>query len=112
MKAFILVPQILLRLFLDVIISGARVSWFILHRAPGDAGGFVRHRYAPMPPRAAHALVALVSITPGTTIVSLDVERREVVMHLLDPANADTILSEIRRDYERPLAALFGSASA
>ncbi len=111
MRAIILVPRLLFRLLMDVVMSGVRVSRFILRGVTGTAGGFVRYHYAPMPPGAARALVSLVAITPGATVVALDVERREVVLHLLDPVMADTILSEIRRDYEAPLAALFGSGS-
>lgn len=107
MKSLLLVPVLLVRLILDLMLSGLRVMRVILGGSRGK-GGYVRLRFAPMPPHAASTLAALVSVTPGSSVVDLDVERHEMLLHLLDPGNADTIVREIRRDYEAPLAALFG----
>jgi multisubunit Na+/H+ antiporter MnhE subunit len=106
MRALWLVPVLLFRLFLDLFLSGARVVRVILGGTRGP-GGYVRLRFAPMPPLAASILAALVSVTPGSSVVDLDVEHHEMLLHLLEPASAERIVREIRRDYEVPLAALF-----
>lgn len=70
--------------------------------------GFVRLRYGALPDTAANFLGALVTLTPGTTTVDIDLERGELLLHLLDLEQAEATLASIRRDFLGPLRILSG----
>ncbi len=53
---------------------------------------------------------ALVTLTPGTTAVAIDTQRRELLLHLLDLDQAEATIDEIRRDLAAPIARLTGAA--
>lgn len=71
---------------------------------PGD----VRLTYGELPDGAVGLLAALVTLTPGTTVLEIDRERQALVVHLLDLNQADMVLAGIRRDFLQPLRALLG----
>lgn len=61
-------------------------------------------------PRAATALMGIVTLTPGTLSADLADDGRHVLIHALhldDDAAADALVAEIRARYEAPLALLF-----
>jgi multicomponent K+:H+ antiporter subunit E len=104
----IAVPVLLYRLLADLVLSGLRVARLIVLREQ-PASGYVRMRYAPMSDRGATILASLVAIAPGSTVIHLDLEQRELILHLLDLSSASTLVAEIRRDFETPLVSLFGT---
>lgn len=72
---------------------------------------FVRISFAPMSAQGAAMLGSLISLTPGTTVVDIDLPRRQMVLHMLDSSQAATAVKAIRRKFEPPLQAWFGEAS-
>jgi multicomponent K+:H+ antiporter subunit E/multicomponent Na+:H+ antiporter subunit E len=50
----------------------------------------------------------MITLTPGTTTIDIDLERREMLLHVLDASDLDGMLAAIRRDFERYLVVLFG----
>ena len=56
-------------------------------------------------------LVCMISLTPGTTVIDIDLVRREMVLHMLDANNAAAEVDAIRRDFEPPLLAWFGESA-
>jgi multicomponent K+:H+ antiporter subunit E/multicomponent Na+:H+ antiporter subunit E len=92
----------------DVIASGWTTAGIILGGGRQLRPGFVRMPYGDLPDTAANFLGALVTLTPGTTTVDIDLERREYVLHLLDMERAETTLRSIRRDFVTPVRILFG----
>ena len=92
----------------DLFVSGWVTARIILRRGPLPQPGFVRLTYGELPAGAASFLGALVSLTPGTTTVDIDLERGELLLHLLDAEQADTTLAAIRSDFLHPIRTLFG----
>ena len=92
----------------EVVVSGGITAMIILRGGKSLQPGFVRMPYGDLGETAADFLGALVSLTPGTTTVDIDPERRELLLHLLDVTRAEETLASIRRDFLLPVRALFG----
>ena len=103
---------LLLRFVRAVFVSGLQTVAVILKT--GRPGGkpppvaLVRVRFAPMSERGAALLASMVSLTPGTTTTDIDLERRELVLHVLDASAVDALVAGIRRDFEPGILTLFG----
>lgn len=106
----ILRPLILIRLLLRFVVhsflSGFSTARIILLRTPPTAG-FVRMHYAPMSSHGAALLGALVTLTPGSSTVDIDLQRREILLHLLDIQQSESNIKAIRRDFEEDIRVLF-----
>lgn len=72
---------------------------------------FVRIGFAPMSARGAALLGCMISLTPGTTVIDVDMPRRQMVLHMLDPSQAAAAVAAIRQQFEPPLLAWFGEAA-
>jgi multisubunit Na+/H+ antiporter MnhE subunit len=92
----------------EAIVSGAVTALIIVRGGKALQPGFVRMSYGDLGETAAGFLGALVSLTPGTTTVDIDPDRRELLLHLLDVARAEQTLASIRRDFVEPVRTLFG----
>jgi len=92
----------------EAFVSGAITALIILRGGKVPQPGFVRMPYGDLGETAADFLAALVSLTPGTTTVDIDPERRELLLHLLDVTRAEQTLASIRRDFLLPICTLFG----
>jgi multisubunit Na+/H+ antiporter MnhE subunit len=93
----------------EAVISGWTTARLILRRPADLHPGFVRLPYEDLPDGAASLLGALITLTPGTTMVDIDPERREFLLHLLDTERTAATLAAIRRDFMQPLRVLCGS---
>ncbi|MCM8611608.1 Na+/H+ antiporter subunit E [Accumulibacter sp.] len=98
--------RLLLRFMLHCIVSGIATARIILRRRPARSG-LVRLRTAPMSEAGAAVLAALVTLTPGSSVIDIDPERREMLLHLLDLDGADGTVAGIRRDFEPDVVLLF-----
>lgn len=92
----------------EIVVSGAITALIILRGGKGLQPGLVRLSYGDLGETAADFLGALVSLTPGTTTVDIDPDRRELLLHLLDVTRAEQTLASIRRDFVQPVRTLFG----
>ncbi len=92
----------------EVVVSGWFTARIILAGPRRLQPGFVRFAYGDLPEGAASLLAALVTLTPGTTAVGIDPERREFQLHCLDLDRAEATLAGIRRDFLDPIRTLFG----
>lgn len=105
-----------LRFLMAVVVSGWQTVQVIL-RASGPAAeppavGFIRMRFAPMSEQGAALLGCMISLTPGTTTIDIDMERHEMLLHMLDTSDTAGAVAGIRRDFERYLVVLFGRGAA
>ncbi len=98
--------RLLLRFFGHCILSGVSTAGIILKRTAPPAG-FVRFHFAPMSPTGAAVLGALVTLTPGSSAVDIDMERREILLHLLDTRLTKASVEAIKRDFEHDISLLF-----
>lgn len=104
--------MLLARFLRAVLVSGLQTVAVILRA--GKPGGqpppvaLLRVRFAPMSEQGAALLGCMVSLTPGTTTLDIDMERRELLLHVLDASDTGALVAGIRQDFEPGLVALFG----
>jgi multisubunit Na+/H+ antiporter MnhE subunit len=96
------------RFFAAVVRSGMQTTRMILRPDPAMRPGFIEYAFAPMSEAGATLLGSLITLTPGTTTVDIDMASRRMWIHLLDTRGADRTREEIRAEFEEPIRALFG----
>jgi multicomponent K+:H+ antiporter subunit E/multicomponent Na+:H+ antiporter subunit E len=102
----IILARLLLRFASHSVLSGIATARVIQRRRPPLAG-LVRMRFAPMSETGAAVLGAMVTLTPGSSVIDIDPARREMLLHLLDRSAADATVASIRRDFEGDVCTLF-----
>jgi multisubunit Na+/H+ antiporter MnhE subunit len=90
----------------QVVNSGATTAWLILRPGQRPQPALVRMRFAGLSETGAALLGCMITLTPGTTAIDIDLERGEMLVHLLDGSDPDAALASVHADYERPLRAL------
>ncbi len=98
--------RLLWRFVLQCIVSGIATARIVLSRVPPTAG-VARMTFGPMSDAGAAVLGAMVTLTPGSTVIDIDPRRREMLLHLLDITTAEVAIAAIRRDFEADIARLF-----
>ena len=98
-----------LRFFVAVVRSGVQTTRTILRPDPAMRPGFIDYRFAPMSEAGATLLGSLITLTPGTTTVDIDMASRRMWIHLLDARGAEATRDEIRAEFEAPIRILFGT---
>lgn len=102
----VVIARLLLRFVSHCLLSGiVTARTILLHGQP--PAGVVRLHFAPMSGTGAAVLGAMVTLTPGNTCIDIDLQRREMLLHLLDTREVETIFASIRRDFEHDLCLLF-----
>jgi multisubunit Na+/H+ antiporter MnhE subunit len=101
-----------LRFVVAVVVAGfATIGVILKSGVPGRAPppvALLRVGFAPMDERGAAILGCLVSLTPGTTTLDIDMDRHELLLHVLDASDPEAVVASIRRDFEPGLVTLFG----
>jgi multisubunit Na+/H+ antiporter MnhE subunit len=91
--------------------SGIQTTKIILVPDPELTPGFIEYFFEPMTEVGATLLGSLITLTPGTTTVDIDMQRGRLWVHLLDVRGARGAKEEIRRDFEEPILVLFGTGA-
>lgn len=91
----------------QVIVSGLTTTWLIVKPGRRPTPGLMRIPYAGIDPTGAALLGGLITLTPGTTTLDIDLERRELLVHLLDASNPELAAREIHLRFERPMRRIF-----
>ena len=111
-RRLLAVLQLLLRFGKAMVASGVQTLRIIvlhgLRLRPLPPSGLRSVTFAPMQPRGVALLAAMVSLTPGTTVIEIDMERHEMLIHMLDTREAEVAAADIRATFETPLLVLFG----
>lgn len=107
MTRLLVAVGLLLRFIGQVLVSGFDTAWQILRPDQRPVPGYIRMGYGPMTPRGAAVLGSLITLTPGTTTLDIDPERRELLLHMLDSSDPQGAVEGIRRHFEAPLLRLF-----
>ena len=108
MRRFLSLFLLALNFVREVVVSGWVTARLILVSPACLRSGYIRFHYGDLPDEAASLLAALVTLTPGTTVVEIDLQRREYHMHLLDLDQAEAAESGIRRRFLVHVRALWG----
>lgn len=101
---------LLASLLKELVLSGWSTARMILGPRGQMQPGFARVAFGDLGPGAASLLGVLITLTPGTTSLDIDLERHEILLHLLDASQAGATVAAIERNFVRPLHALFGAA--
>lgn len=109
LRKILLALLLLLRFLRAVVVSGWQTLRVIVRsRRRRPTMALVRVGFAPMSEAGAAVLGCMVSLTPGTTTIDIDMARRELLLHVLDASDTRALLGVIRDQFEPPLLALFG----
>jgi multisubunit Na+/H+ antiporter MnhE subunit len=99
--------NLLLRFLLEVAKSGLATAWLILRPGARPTPGLVRMRYAGLSDTGVSLLGCMITLTPGTTVIDIDTQRHELLIHLLDDSDPAAVVANVRRSFEAPLRRLF-----
>jgi multisubunit Na+/H+ antiporter MnhE subunit len=98
---------LLVRFAWQVLVAGATTAWIIARPGLRTSPGLVRMRFSDLSPTGAAFLASLVTLTPGTTAVDIDMDEHRLLLHLLDSRNPERTVARIRGEFECYLAVLF-----
>ncbi len=99
--------SLLLRFLLEVVKSGLTTAWLIVRPGVRPTPGLVRMRYTGLSDTGVSLLGCMMNLTPGTTVIDIDNQRHELLVHLLNTREPAATISRIRRSFEAPLQRLF-----
>lgn len=100
---------LLARFLRALVMSGLQTLWIVARSSPGRPPPvrLIRMRIAPLGPTGATLLGCLITLTPGTTTLDVDLERDELLLHVLDASDPDAVVDGIRHEFEDALVTLF-----
>jgi multisubunit Na+/H+ antiporter MnhE subunit len=102
----LIVVRLVLRFLLHSLLSGLTTARIILAPRQPPSGVVVMH-YGPMNSTGAALLGAMVTLTPGSTVIDIDQQCHEMLLHLLDVRTKEAAIASIRNDFEQELCLLF-----
>jgi len=108
MKFMINIGKLVFNFMKDVVFSGLDTARVILWDPNIVNSGTTRISYGELNPKAASLLGALISLTPGTTVIAMDLQCREFLIHLLDLRRRGATVATIQRHFMAPLLELQG----
>ncbi|MBX3247310.1 MAG: Na+/H+ antiporter subunit E [Myxococcales bacterium] len=91
----------------QVVSSGLLTAWLIVRPGHRPQPGLVRIPFSGLSPTGAAMLGSMITLTPGTTTIDIDLERGEMLLHLLDASAPETAATEIHRRFELPMRRIF-----
>ena len=95
----------------QLVLSGLATVRIILAPRAAAQPVLMRYEFAPMSEAGAALLASLVTLTPGSTVVDIDMETRCLLVHLLDGRDQAGAAEGIRRHFERHVRVLCGVKS-
>lgn len=110
MKRLFAALELLLRFCWQVVVSGVTTARIIVAPHLGAHPVVARLHYTGLDERGAAILGCLITLTPGTTTLDIGLDRRELLLHVLDGRNLAGSAASIRHEFERPLQRLFPDA--
>jgi multisubunit Na+/H+ antiporter MnhE subunit len=104
----ILTAILLLARFLwQVLASGLATAWLIVRPGRRPRPALIRMRFEQLNETGAALLGCMITLTPGTTTIDIDMERGELLIHLLDDSDPPAAVAGIRKQFESSLQRLF-----
>lgn len=102
--------ELLFRFSWQVVVSGVTTARIIVVPRLGAHPVVARFHYTGLDERGAAILGCLITLTPGTTTLDIELDRRELLLHVLDGRHLADSAASIRHEFERPLQRLFPDA--
>ncbi len=94
-----------------LVLSAWSTSQTILSASEATRPGFARLDTADLNHAGVMLLAAMVTLTPGSSTIDIDTERRELLLHVLDTEDVEGSLSDIKLRFLRPIRIVFGERS-
>lgn len=94
---------LLVRFAWQVVLAGITTAWIVVRPGRRPQPALVRMSLGKVNQTGAALLASLVTLTPGTTAIDIDLERRSLLLHVLDSRDAARTVANIRRHFERYL---------
>jgi multisubunit Na+/H+ antiporter MnhE subunit len=101
------VCTLLAHFFVQLVLSGLVTAWLIVRRGNIQTSGLARIPFEGLNETGAAVLGCLLTLTPGTTALDIDMQGHTLLIHFLDATHREKTASEIRRRFEIPLRRLF-----
>lgn len=92
----------------DVIVANLRVARAVLGPVGRLRPGFARVPLDLTTDVGITVLAQTITLTPGTLSADLTPDRRTLIVHYLDDADAEAVVAGIKARYEKPLLEIFG----
>ena len=92
----------------DIVTANVAVARLVLGPMSRLRPGFIEVPLDLAHPDAVALLASIIAITPGTVVADIDEARTRILVHVLDLADPNALVSEIKHRYERPLKEIFG----
>jgi multicomponent K+:H+ antiporter subunit E len=100
--------RLLGRVLVDIAVANIEVARLVLGPIGRLRPAFVTVPLAVSNPHVATMLASIVSLTPGTVSVDIDLEAGTLFVHGLDVADPEALTQAIKARYEAPLKEIFG----
>ncbi|TWT18680.1 Na+/H+ antiporter subunit E [Luteimonas marina] len=100
-------PNLLLVLLVDIVMSNVRVARQVLGREAKIHSGFIWYPLDIQNIHGISALACIITLTPGTVTAALSDDRRYLLVHVLDLDDEARLVADIKRRYECPLMEIF-----
>jgi multicomponent K+:H+ antiporter subunit E/multicomponent Na+:H+ antiporter subunit E len=85
----------------DVVAGTWDVALRVLHLRPFDRAGIVRVPVGDRSDRGVAVSALVTTLSPGTVLVDVDWDRREMLMHLVDASDEAAARARLQRMYDR-----------
>jgi multisubunit Na+/H+ antiporter MnhE subunit len=95
------------RFLWQVVLSGASTAWQIVRPGRRPQPALARMRFSGLDETGAALLGCMVTLTPGTTTIDIDMQRGEILLHMLDGSDPAAVVAGIHRQFETRLQQLF-----
>jgi multicomponent K+:H+ antiporter subunit E len=92
----------------DIVTANIQVARQVLGPLSRIRPGFVEVPLDVQDPFVATILAGIVTLTPGTVSIDIDMDRRILHVHALDIPDPAALIAEIKSRYETPLKDMFG----
>lgn len=107
-KAWGTVVRLVLRVLWDIVMSNIAVARLVLSPVSRPQPAWVPVALDVRHPTAITLLASIITMTPGTVSCVVDEDRRQILVHALDCADAAAMAADIKARYEAPLQEIFG----
>ncbi|MFC0268722.1 Na+/H+ antiporter subunit E [Kushneria aurantia] len=106
-KKPLLLLRYTIRVLVDILIANLQVAWLIARPWKRPRPAFVEYRLKLRRDFSITLLASTISLTPGTISANLRLDKRTLLIHVLDVTDIDALIEDIYQRYERPLLEIY-----
>lgn len=113
MKKLFAATHLLVLFLWAVITSGIHTLRIIIRYGTRPASSLpapqlVWMSFAPMSEWGASLLASMITLTPGTTAIDIDMVNHKMLLHILDTTDIDAVIADVHATFQPDLVVLFG----